>query len=327
MKYHKIVVITLLIFITIYVSMSKPTLHKQFIVAPANFKLTGINQVPKNTQTIDLFPLFEINKELYSQEQNFSENIPDKNTTETEFEEIIIPSSFSTMSSVTPNIKQVPSLYVTEERRKLELSNKINTETMQNASKLREMQNMQEALAKEQKLAQTRQKIIDRRNSRNNSSKNLRRNQKESDIDNLLKMLSSGVGSCPICDELKGYQNNNPSEETIAWNVWRSNIQNKIMDTSNVEADFGSLFTFSFTVDNLGNISNIEVRSTDRHKKSKENVYNSILKLNKQPILNFPPKTKRTKVKFSGGFMISTYTQYSTPSDFNDYEKIIRTYP
>ena len=50
-------------------------------------------------------------------------------------------------------------------------------------------------------------------------------------------------------------------EEIIAWNKWRSNVQNQIMRNSNIEyAPLGTMFTFNFVVDKFGNVSNIKVQ-------------------------------------------------------------------
>ena len=49
----------------------------------------------------------------------------------------------------------------------------------------------------------------------------------------------------------------------------------------------------------------------------------SILKrLEGDSVLNFPDNTKRKKVRFKGGFLLDYSTQYSSPEDYSDYERV-----
>ena len=134
--------------------------------------------------------------------------------------------------------------------------------------------------------------------------------------------------SCPICEGLHDFENADYKDakyrdETIAWNKWRSNLQNRIMDDSDIDADYGTIFYFSFTVDNNRNISNVRVISTNLwDKESTEVVRRAIIHLKGKPILNFPPNTNRSSIKFTGGFVIGTTSQYSTPGDYNDFEHV-----
>jgi hypothetical protein len=116
-------------------------------------------------------------------------------------------------------------------------------------------------------------------------------------------------------------------DELIAWNVWRSNIQNTIMDNSDVDANYGTIFYFSFKVDKNRNISNIKIISTDfGNSASISEVRKAINGLRGKPILDFPEGTNRNHVDFTGGFIIGTVAQYATPDDYNDYERIRMQY-
>lgn len=113
-------------------------------------------------------------------------------------------------------------------------------------------------------------------------------------------------------------------EEIIVWNKWRSDLQNQVMRDTKIGAPMGTGFKFSFTVDKFGNLSNVKVWSTN-------NVYTDLavrvikpvlMSYQRKPILNFPEGTKRVITNVTGGFYISTTTEYSTPSDYSDYEKV-----
>lgn len=113
-------------------------------------------------------------------------------------------------------------------------------------------------------------------------------------------------------------------EEIIAWNRWRSNLQNQVMKDSKVMAPLGTTFKFSFTVDKYGNMSNVKVWSvspayTDYAVKIIKPV---LMSYRNKPILNFPAGTRRIVTNVDGGFTISRVTQYSTPEHYHDYERV-----
>lgn len=114
-------------------------------------------------------------------------------------------------------------------------------------------------------------------------------------------------------------------EEIIAWNKWRSNVQNQIMRNSNIEyAPLGTMFTFNFVVDKFGNVSNIKVDCSNPNYMdvARNNVKTAISKLQKQPILNFPKGTQRKSTVVQGYFFIGLEERYSTPNNFSDFERI-----
>ncbi len=114
-------------------------------------------------------------------------------------------------------------------------------------------------------------------------------------------------------------------EEIIAWNKWRSNIQNQIMKDSDIDyAPLGTLFLFTFVADKYGNISNIKVECSNQSymNVARNNVKPAIARLQKKPILNFPRGTQRTSTIVTGAFLIGTQERFSTPNDYSDYERV-----
>lgn len=116
-------------------------------------------------------------------------------------------------------------------------------------------------------------------------------------------------------------------EETIAWNKWRSNITNQIMqDTKLPDIPNGTLFQFSFTVDKYGKITNVQTGANPANYTPYAIQYIApvIRSYQGRSILNFPEGTARTSTQVTGKWRISTTERYSTPQDYNDVERIIK---
>ena len=115
-------------------------------------------------------------------------------------------------------------------------------------------------------------------------------------------------------------------EEIIAWNIWRSRLQNQVMMDSKIVAPLGTVFKFSFTVDKYGNMSNVKVWSTNPSYTdyAVRAIKPTLMSYRNRPILTFPEGTKRIIVNVDGGFQISTRSKYSSPSDYHDYERVNR---
>lgn len=125
-------------------------------------------------------------------------------------------------------------------------------------------------------------------------------------------------------DEIGNRKFKGSREEIIAWNVWRSELQNRIMDESAIAAPVGTLILFSFDVSENGIISNLKYTCTNRQfaADAKADMIGILNRLQGDSILDFPPNTQRKNVRFKGGFILDYDTIYSKPSDYSDYERI-----
>lgn len=116
-------------------------------------------------------------------------------------------------------------------------------------------------------------------------------------------------------------------EETIAWNIWRSNLQNQIMkDTKMPTVPNGTIFQFSFTVDRYGKITNVHTGANPSAYTPYAIQYIApvIRSYQGRAILNFPEGTARLTTDVTGKWRISDTEKYSTPQDYNDIEKVVR---
>lgn len=116
-------------------------------------------------------------------------------------------------------------------------------------------------------------------------------------------------------------------EETVAWNKWRSNLTNQIMqDTRLPDIPAGTVFQFSFNVDKYGKITNVQTGANPANYTPYAIQYIApvIRSYQGRSILNFPEGTQRTSTQVTGKWRISTTQKYSTPQDYNDIERIIK---
>ena len=116
-------------------------------------------------------------------------------------------------------------------------------------------------------------------------------------------------------------------EETIAWNIWRSNLTNSIMrDTKLPDLPNGVLFQFSFTVDKYGKITGVQTGANPSNYTPYAIQYVApvIRSYQGKSILNFPEGTARTVTQVTGKWRISNSEKFSTPQDYNDIERVVR---
>lgn len=118
-------------------------------------------------------------------------------------------------------------------------------------------------------------------------------------------------------------------KEQIAWNVWRSRIQNQIMkDVKLPTVPQGTIFRFEFTVSESGRVSSVKTWSeTPKYTPYAIEYMAPVIRgYQGKEILKFPEGTMRTSTRAIGAMKISRTTKYSNPGDYNDTETITREY-
>ena len=115
------------------------------------------------------------------------------------------------------------------------------------------------------------------------------------------------------------------AQEEIAWNKWRSNLNNQIMkDPKLPTMPNGIIFKYKFTVDKYGKISNVQTSSTTPGYTpyAIQFIAPVIRSYQGRAILNFPTGSNRESTVVSGAWKISNSSKLSTPDDYHDIEKI-----
>jgi len=143
-----------------------------------------------------------------------------------------------------------------------------------------------------------------------------------------VQTASAPVVSTPVKKAPEPVQVLSAKEEEIAWNIWHSNLQNKIMTDVKMPMGIpnGVIFEFSFTVDKYGKITNVKTYAQPSKYTPYAIQYISpvIRSYQGRSILTFPTGSQRVVKDFIGRWKMSTQTKYSSPSDYNDVERIVR---
>jgi hypothetical protein len=290
MNFLKISVIVLFVILTILTINIRPELHQPMIIEDADFKLTRISDTITTTTTVTT----TTPQTTQQQEQQLQQEQPiqqSQQMTQTQQVQIVEQpiQQYNKPVQQTQTQRVINVKPVQQEKTQIELLQDFLNTDIEDSKKIEE--NAQK-LAQSLQQPKTQQQTVTQ--PKQTSSKN------------------------PYMTE---------QEEIIAWNKWRSDIQNQIMKDSKIDyVPLGTIFNFTFIVDKFGNISNIKVECSNQNymEVARKNVKPAIANLQRKPILNFPRGTQRTTTVFEGKFMISTKERYSTPGDYVDYERVKR---
>ncbi|PWL74115.1 hypothetical protein DBY21_09865 [Candidatus Gastranaerophilales bacterium] len=296
MKRLKGFVIFLYIFFTVLVVILHPAMHKPVTLENTNFKIKDQLMNPKPRKVSD----FELKVKFYR---------TNKTVAKAEDKTIHIkPDDDKTLSfDLTQDTRTQEAVLDTSENSSTELQKDLEME-----------------FSDSKMLYQDREiNISDQQAKYSEQNLNLDENIPRSDLDIGLIDQNDNV-KLKDSDEVGNRKFKGSREEIIAWNVWRSELQNRIMDESAIEAPVGTLILFSFDVSENGRISNLKYTCTNRQyaADAKADMISILKRLQGDSILDFPPNTQRKNVRFKGGFILDYDTVYSKPSDYSDYERI-----
>lgn len=296
MKRLKGFVIFLYIFFTVLVVILHPAMHKPVTLENTNFKIKDQLMNPKPRKVSD----FELKVKFYR---------TNKTVAKAEDKTIHIkPDDDKTLSfDLTQDTRTQEAVLDTSENSSTELQKDLEME-----------------FSDSKMLYQGREiNISDQQAKYSEQNLNLDENIPRSDLDIGLIDQNDNV-KLKDSDEVGNRKFKGSREEIIAWNVWRSELQNRIMDESAIEAPVGTLILFSFDVSENGRISNLKYTCTNRQyaADAKADMISILKRLQGDSILDFPPNTQRKNVRFKGGFILDYDTVYSKPSDYSDYERI-----
>lgn len=281
-----ILIILLFLFSTVLVCVYKPKTHKPIAFENKNFKLELISNesVAKNSSETEV---------------NFSPI------------NIDIPNVNINVAEVGINIPEIKNVQNENKSSQKAKNNNANNQKTQIVSKSSEQK-------KVTKTVQTKKEVLSDKKENNISQPSFAENTPQNIQPE--KLVSKNVEA----DTTQTTKFLTEEEEIIAWNKWRSDLQNKLMADSKIAAPIGTTFAFSFTVDKFGTISNLKTWSTNPSYTplAVRVIKPLLLSYQKTSILNFPTGSKRVITNVDGGFTMARSSRYSSPSDYNDYERV-----
>lgn len=313
MKRLKGFIIFLYIFLTMLVLIIQPAMHKPVSIENVNFKIKEQLMRPKNKKVSDFMVsirFYRANKTVAQKPDTTIHIKPDDDDKRISFD--LTGNADTNESSITfeDNIDNTSKDINIDISREKDLYSERYSDFGDKNTRYSES---------EFSFGNDNEKYLEQeigfKNEENINQKNIE--YSENDIPTTDKELNAK-------DEIGSWRFKGSKEEIVAWNVWRSNLQNRIMDESGIEAPVGTLILFSFDVSNTGHITNLRYTCSNKEytRDARADMVRILRKLEGNPILNFPPNTKRKGVKFKGGFLLDYTTQYSTPEDYSDYERI-----
>ncbi len=270
-----IILIILLLFMTVGIVITKPSVHKPAVVEDASFTLQSLEK--KKPAVV-----------------------------KSDFETTLPPAQKTVVEKPAPVVKRIVKVI----RQEVEVP---QTQTTVKVSEPKPVQKTVQTIPQQEVQTQKPVKIVEVpkpvETVETEAPVNLELEQKQP-----VKIVTTPVKTTPLTEK----------EEIIAWNKWRSDLQNKVMRDSKINAPLGTTFYFSCTVDKFGNISNINTWSdNDYYTPLAKRVIKPVLSsYQNQPILKFPERTQRTITNVNGSFTMAYTDRYSTPADYSDYERI-----
>lgn len=283
-----IIIISFFLIATVFVCVFRPKTHKPIAFEDRNFKLELISDEIAAPKTSDL-NLVQNSVEIKSQTVDI--NLPPVN--------VKIPEIKTNTNTNSKNLTAKNTTKSQQKQPKTQIVSKKNSPITQ--------------------LNKTEVKKVESKPVQKSESKVVNNTEKSKVVSPVEKIREKPVTK-PAVKVLT------EEEEIIAWNKWRSDLQNKLMRDSKIAAPIGTSFEFSFTVDKFGTISNLKTWSSNPSYTplAVRVIKPLLLSYQKTAILNFPTGSKRVITNVNGGFTMARSSRYSSPSDYNDYERVTK---
>lgn len=283
-----IIIISFFLIATVFVCVFRPKTHKPIAFEDRNFKLELISDEIAAPKTSDL---------------NLVQN------------SVEIKSPTVDINLTPVNVK-IPEIKTNTNTNSKNSTAKNTTKSQQNQSKTQIVSKKNSPITQ---LNKTEVKKVESKPVKKSESKVVNNTEKSKVVSPVEKISEKPVTK-PAVKVLT------EEEEIIAWNKWRSDLQNKLMRDSKIAAPIGTSFEFSFTVDKFGTISNLKTWSSNPSYTplAVRVIKPLLLSYQKTAILNFPTGSKRVITNVNGGFTMARSSRYSSPSDYNDYERVTK---
>lgn len=298
-------IIAFLIVLTSVIIGINPQMHKAIIIGGANMTFTNQDIVKSDTN------IKVLNKDA----------IIDKNKTKIQTTEPIknVQNLSATNIQADKNMEKLIKLQQAEEQAKKLAEQKARQEQARLAQ--------QKAQAEAKKLAQQKAQTDAKKKA---DAEALAKKKAQEEAKKLAEQKAAEELAKKQAEEQKKLITYN---ENVLWNQWRANVSNKIV--YNLDKNFtsiappGTVYSYSFNVNNKRQVSNISVRISKGYinPTTQQGIFmirRAIESLNLSTVLSFPASSQRTNVTVSAAIKIVADGTFGTldASMFNDVEVI-----
>lgn len=302
---------------TLCICIMKPQMHKSVLVYNSDYIVTPTQEAETEVQQVPVM-------EMTSGPDTANNEVENEVQTQT-FDFAHPEVSYQTVTTSSPNVsvKTTPQKYsgATTSVKKAEVSPKITTQKVVNSSPSINLQkiidnnkNIQNEVSNQVQTAPAPVKTVVK-------PKTETAPVRTAQIPAPVHAVSKPVQSAPQPKVLTA------AEEEIAWNIWRSNLQNQLMRDSKLPViPQGTRFDYSFTVDKYGKVTDVKTYATPASYTPYAIQYIApvIRSYQGRSILNFPVGSQRVTTVAKGAWKISSSAKFSTPQDYNDVEKVTK---
>ena len=307
----RIIIIVLLIFTfisTVCICITRPDMHKSVLVYDSGYTIT-----PQEVTTVEEIEMPVMTQAVEPEVEKISANEKIDNQIEQEKAQI----TYYTESKKSPNTT------ITKQTQ----NTKTQKQTKQKTTQIKQTQTPIQSTTQKTTISEPVRTVTTTQTTPISNSETTSQNVQKAPVGNTTVAVTKPVTTNTITTQAPQPKVLTAQEEEIAWNKWRSNLQNQIMKDSRMpNMPQGTVFKFSFTVDKYGKVTNVKTYSTNPAYTpyAIQYIAPAIRNYQGHSILNFPAGSNRVITDVSGSWMISTSAKYSTPQDFNDIEKVSR---
>ena len=314
-------IIAFLIVLTSVIIGINPQMHKAIIIGGANMTFTNQDIVKSDTN------IKVSNKDA----------IIDKNKTKIQTTEPIknVQNLSATNIQADNNMEKLIKLQQAEEQAKKLAEQKARQEQARLAQQKAQAESKKKAEALAKKKAQEEAKKLAQQKAQTDAKKKadaeaLAKKKAQEEAKKLAEQKAAEELAKKQAEEQKKLITYN---ENVLWNQWRANVSNKIV--YNLDKNFtsiappGTVYSYSFNVNNKRQVSNISVRISKGYinPTTQQGIFmirRAIESLNLSNVLSLPASSQRTNVTVSAAIKIVADGTFGTldASMFNDVEVI-----
>ncbi len=322
MRVLSIIAVIILISATMFITITKPQMHKRIVFGGANIQVA---ETKTETEAIET-------KVTPVQTETVKKEVEVQKVDNTDFQNELRLKALEALADKEAELKLAQEKAANAEKRaeadakKLKQQQEAEEKARKQAEKqakkeAEELAKKQSQLEKEQEAAQKQAEKKAKKAAEEQAKKAAAEKAKKAAEEQAKKQAEEQK-------KLVEYQ------ETILWNQWRATVCNKV--ASKLDKQFtavappGTIYTYSFNVDKNRRITNVTVKISKGYVNTSTQQGVNMIKyainsLNLSSILTFPSGTQRTSVKVESGIERTANQSNSlNANSFNDVETITK---